>query len=82
MSVQTFPIRTPEDCSKYLFSWGRLDLLSGYQILPSESSFAIVSCEYRHPSGGDGKPFHSYIMFGRGLGLVILSSLYRPLSSL
>lgn len=38
---------------------------------PFASSSAIVSREYRHPNCGDANPFHSYIMLGRGFGLVI-----------
>jgi hypothetical protein len=41
---------------------------------PSLSKSAIVSFENRQPKGGEANPFHSYIMFGRGFGLVMLSS--------
>src|SRR5665213_662565 len=53
------------------FSRGRFPLSSGYQMRPAASNSFIVSLLYRHPIGGDGKPFHSYIMLGRGCGLVI-----------
>ena len=54
---------------------GRFSLESGYQMRPSSCRRCIVSFSYRQPIAGDGCPRHVYIMFGRGFGLVMLSSM-------
>src|SRR5256885_17107379 len=82
MSVYTFVSNVPGISSRYRFNRGRLSLLLGYQILPAASSASMVDFSYRQPIGGLSCPFHSYIMFGRGFGLVMSLSVYlRPSAS-
>ena len=59
MSVQILLSTVPLISSRYRLSRGRLDLLFGYQMRPSESSRAIVSWENRQPLGGGACPLHS-----------------------
>src|ERR1700694_1611943 len=84
MSVHTLPKTVPLISSRNRMRRGRFDvsksvnpLLRGYQMRPSDSRRSIVSLEYRHPLGGNGKPFHSYIIFGRGAGLAMSLKVYR-----